>query len=270
MNIDNQLDVLDKEKLIAHLFEKLRHIEKNRKEKHPRYYREIKDLVVEGSVRSPAITYEFLNTLIKQFNLPEEECNLYLYILEELDRRQFIKYLLNKLMTKEGFVGHQEELFVTTLEHGKKLVERLFDTREDKKQIFDHIKKLAVKKDALITDIFSPNKIILKANEFFQLGVKYFCQENIEKAIEAFEISFKLYRNQILTCWNLARLYNLINRSDKAENYFAKCIKLTYIIKYKNPTLLRKLINMEKKGALKPKQPIISLSELLHDIQFSD
>jgi len=262
VDLDNQFDVLEKEKVIAHLFKKLKHIEKFYKQRHyRRFQREIKGFVVEGSVRSPIITHEFIDILAEAMDIPSKEIDFYLDILKELNNKHFLKYLLYRLMTREGYTGYQERLFTATINHGKKMVRRLLDEEESRGQIFNHLEKCIVKEDLSTIDTFSLGKLFLEADKFFQLGVKHFCRENFEEAIKQFEISLRLYRNQILTYWNLARLYKLINRVDKAEEYFAKCIKLTYIIDYKDPPLIRRQINIDKRRVRR--EPITSLTEIL-------
>jgi tetratricopeptide (TPR) repeat protein len=87
---------------------------------------------------------------------------------------------------------------------------------------------------------------MLKAHHFFQKGSKEFNLTKYKKAIHFFEISEKLFRNQIFTYWNLGRLYCLENNFEKAILNYEKALKLLDFIDYKGKEpIIKKALKQE-------------------------
>lgn len=86
---------------------------------------------------------------------------------------------------------------------------------------------------------------MLKANRLFQLGAKEFVLHRYKEATCKFIESSDLYRDQILTYWNLGRLLYLQDKKDEAISYYKNAIKLVDIFDYKNKIDVKRSLEHE-------------------------
>jgi len=155
-------------------------------------------------------------------------------------------------METEGFEGKQDELFRLILKKGKELIKN--NSKID-------IKYLNIEK----IDIFSYKLLMLKSYQYFQIASKEFILSNFEEAIKFFKKSEKLYRDQILTYWNLGRLYNNINEFEKSKNNYQKALSLLNSIDYKEKTnIIKKQLEKEicKISDNRYEEPIVSIKDI--------
>ena len=239
IDLDNQINALEKVELIEFFAERLISFLKTKNEK------KIEEILIIGSTKSPEMTYEFFNVLTDNGFLSRDKENLYMKVLEKLKEIDFVKILLKKLLSIDKFVGKQDELFDLVQKNGKNIVRKILynsDTR------IEELIDLSLN-DSLIEEInidfFSEKLVMLEANKLFQKGIKEFNLSKFGEAINYFEKSSKMFRDQILTYWNLGRLYMLRDDKKNAKSYYEKSLSLIKIIDYENEKDLKKLLKDE-------------------------
>lgn len=262
VNLDDQIPTLEKEDLIEFFTSKMNKFWKNKNNK------TIEELVIGGAIRSPEITYVFLEELIKHKIISKKLLDNYLDTLKTLVELEFSNVLLNKLMQLPNFVGKQEDLFDTVCDFGRKTIKKLlFGSEGERNVVIDDLSKNLKKIESdKKTDFFSQKLVMLKAYRLFQEGVKEFNICRYKEAAKKFEDSASLYHDQILTYWNLGRSYVLQNDIKSAILNYKNALKLLGVIDYKNKTsIIRRMIEKEirKHSLEKIKEPIVSIYNLM-------
>ena len=257
VDLDQQINALEKENLIKYFTEELYRFFKNPDKKI------IGSMIFEGAVISPEITNLFLKELLNEDNISYKNEEKNFSVLDKLFKNDFVNILLGNLIKTKNFVGKQDELYNSIICLGRKTVEKLIDESYSDEIIskLSNFEKLS--KDYKI-DFFSFKLIMLKSNDFFQKGIKEFNKENYKKSIELFESSESLFRNQILTYWNLARLYFLINDKKTSEENYNNALKLLELFDYENNKKIKEKINLELKNSKKENinSPLIFLHKV--------
>jgi len=240
INLDEQINALEKETLLEFFTEELK---KFFKKKNNNIFEK---MIIEGSIKTPKITFLFFNILIEQKLCPPELGKKYIQILTKLDNIKFLDILLNNLIQMPNYVGRQEELIDKTYNFGRKIVKELLSGSE--KEIEDILKNLSKENKINVKyeqDFLSQKLVMLRANRLFQKGVKAFNLSNFEGAIGYFKKSSIIYRNQILTYWNLGRLYMLCENIKTAESYYKNALDLLAIISFDEEKKIKRLLEQE-------------------------
>ncbi len=176
----------------------------------------------------------------------------------------FLKILCNSLREIPNIIGEQTKAFHTITNFGKISVKNLLDNRK-KTLVIESLSKTKKKTTHHDTiEFFSEKMLLKKANWFFQLGSKEFILCNYNKAIDKFKLSIGFYRDQILSYWNLARLFVLSNNKQQAKKYYVKTLHLLSRLDCDNKEGIRNQIGEEitKIGKETPKNPIMSLNDI--------
>ena len=82
----------------------------------------------------------------------------------------------------------------------------------------------------------------------FQKGVKEFNLNQYKLAIEQFEKAESIYRDQILTYWNLGRLYVLEGDVEKGTSYYETALSLIDVIDYENEDVIQEALKQESRN----------------------
>ena len=262
IDLDKQINALEKENLLKFLTEELSlFFKKNDKVI-------IKSIITEGAVFSPALTRLFFKEISenidKHFSNKEKE--KISFVLEKLVEIDFINILLENLIRTKNFVGKQDEIFEFIADFGKKTIQKLIEGKErDSLEIISKLLKFEKLNESEKLDFFSVKLIMLKSNDFFQRGVKEFNKENYKKAVELFEKSACFFRNQILTYWNLGRLYFLLNDNKKSKQNYKNALTLLDLFDYENNKKIKEKINRELKKFIENKynKPVVFLHNLI-------
>jgi len=260
VDFNDQIPSLEKEDLIKIFAQK---IDKWFKKKDKKIFDE---LAIEGASYSPMITHVFFEEMVKQDICFREDVRNHCRILKKLVELKFSDVLFNKLTQIDRHTGKQEDLFIQVWDFCKIKVEKLLNGgEEEQKKVLLELANLS-KKTGLGKNIefFSPKLVMLKANKIFQKGVKEFNLTNYKTAIDEFKKAESIYRDQILTYWNLGRLYALNDDIEQGISYYNKALLLTDIIDYENKNALRRALKQEIKdhSTTNMEHPIISLQSL--------
>lgn len=226
VNVDDQLTALEQEQLLEWFTKKLADF----------FYTTdhtlIKEIVINGGVQSPLITQTLVDELQTQKVLSEEEIQEYKRVLSFLTEMNFPTVLLHLLKQTSGFVGEQDKLFNTTYSLGQKTIEKLLHPEKEDKTV-DMLRQTATEISPEENIIFFSSKLfMLKANRLFSRGIKAFVVSNYKNSIALFRESLRLYRDQILTYWNLARLLQMQGNMKEALNHYENAMKLLDILEY--------------------------------------
>ncbi len=187
--------------------------------------KEIETILYEGAVRSPIITIVFIELLLSKELLKRDEVDKFIDVLNHLSEIDYPS-LLAKLMSQiDNFAGSQEELFMTIYEIGRTTFKKFL--KYDKKTIIKSLKEKAMSSDFNVElDFFSKKLIVLEAEKFFQMGVKYFSSEEYKKAIIMFDSAISLNRDHIFSYWNLARLHKILKKQESSEKNYINALKI--------------------------------------------
>lgn len=257
IDLNDQISTLEKEELIKIFVDKIDEFLNNQKKEN------LDEITIEGALHSPEITYVFLEEIINHKVCSRKILDTHFKILKNLIELRFSDILVNNLEQLPGFVGRQEVLFSTSHDFGRKTVKNLLMySKEKRKAAIDELSKMSknISSNERI-GFFSEKLVMLRANRLFQKGVKEFNLSNYEIATRYFKDSMGLYRDQILTYWNLGRLYVLQNDIKRGISNYKNALKLLRIISYKNETDIRTAIEKEVKDrSLESiKEPLLSL-----------
>lgn len=258
IELDNQITALEKNDLIEYFNNELNRFSETKNENI------FEEMLINGSVQSPKMTCEFFNIVMENNLLSNENGTKYIQILKKLNRINFQKVLLNKLINVENYEGKQEELFDLVCNHGKNIVKELLIHPDVKIEELIQPSHESLFSDLKI-DFFSEKIVMLEANKIFQKGVKEFNLSRYDEAVNYFEKSFRLFRDQILIYWNLGRLHKLKNNNDIAKSYYENALNLLDLIEYKDGKNLEEKIKheMNSNDAEHFNKSIISLSQIL-------
>jgi len=260
VDFDDQIPSLEKEIVIKIFSEKINEFILNKDKK------VIDDIVIEGVVHSPKITQVFFDEAVKQNMLPREEVEKHREMIKKLVELKFPDMLLDKLTQMDGYIGEQEALFDQVLNFGREKIGILLNGDEsERKTVMLELKDLSEKVNLENKiDFFSLKIIMLNANKMFQRGSKEFNLDNHKEAVIYFMKAEGMYRDQILTYWNLGRLHMTLKDIGKGISYYKKALSLIDIIEYENEKSIRK--ELEKEIRDQPieriKNPLISLYEI--------
>ena len=256
IDLDDQIPTLEKEELINFFTKKIDGFLNTKKEDI------IDEITIEGAVRSPKMTYEFLEELVQQKVRSSKILEHHIKTLSLLIKLHFMDILVNRLKELPGFIGEQEKLLASVENFGKNKVKQLLSYSENmrKAAINDLSTMSKTITSSVNIDFFSEKLIMLQANRLFQKGAKEFNLSSYKMAIKYFENSANLYRDQILTYWNLGRLYVLQNNREMGMSHYKNALKLLKIIYYKNKISIKNTIEKEiKEPSLKKiKNPVYS------------
>lgn len=234
LDLNEQISSLEKDDLVDFLKEKLISFYKERKEEN------ITEMLLEGTVRSPEITLVFFEQVLRNNIIKEEAGKKYVSLIKQLKEKKFLSYLIDYIISRSGFIGETNKLFEETYNYGKEIVKKIINSNQEGK--LDEIGK----KESLIEiDFLSEKLVMLKSNQIFQKGVKAFNEGDYKKAIVFFRDSSALYRDQLLTFWNLGRLGLLTKNKVMANSNYKNAIMLSDHVDFKENNNIKKLIKEE-------------------------
>jgi predicted SAM-dependent methyltransferase len=258
VNLDDQLTALEQEELIEFFTVETDLFKKTNDHEH------IKKILLEGAIRSPTMTSMFLKELSKQNMISKKMSENYLDTLRFLADVDFPNVLLKILKQTPDFVGEQEKLFKTICSMGTKTIEKL-SQKGEKDDVIINLKKLSKEIKSREKIVFLSQKLImLKANRLFQIGAKQFSIGRYKEATSSFTESTNLYRDQILTYWNLARLLLLKRKNQEASYHYTNALKLLDIFDYDNKMCIKTFLEQEiaSHNVKNCSEPITSLNEI--------
>ena len=204
----------------------------------------IQQLIINGSIHNPTITYEFIQILINNQILPKKTYQQYLTQLEFL-----IKINLPNILTYliQSTNQTQKNIYSIVMEMGKQTVKNLL-TSKNKQKIKQSLRSLAQKSSETKTHFFSPKLLENQAYQHFQKGIKHFYQNNNDEALTELKQAAAYAPNNVLYMWNLARIYNRLDINTQAYTCYNHIQKLLQQSEIQNKKTLLKSLSIEKKN----------------------
>jgi len=223
------------------------------------------NLFCNGALVDPKITRFFVEELKAQKIVEDDFLNKYIEMLATLEELDFPNILLTTMMKIQGFAGEQKKLYIQIDELALAMINKIIneDGKENVLEKLKDISRTLNEEDKI--GFLSDKMIMLKSNRFFQIGVKFFIQENYNKAVEMFEKSISLFRNQLLSFWNLARIYKILGDLNKAKSFYEDSVTVANNIDIENKSNILKFLDEETKNQDKTQftDPITSYIEIL-------
>jgi len=259
VDFQNQLISLEQEKVIDFFSSKLPLFEKQKLGNF------LGEITREGAVYSPIMTFLFFDALVDEQMVPEEKAEEYRNMLQHLISLDFPSILCFGVREMPGFIGEQSRLVDTIRELGVKSVKNLLNPKRRSgalKSITETKQKI---KPYDTLPLFSEKMLVQKANRFFQRGAKAFILAEYHEAIDFFLLSICFYRNQILSYWNLGRLYSLANNSEQSKKYYEITFDLLRRVEHGSKALIQEKLKGELTclPAERPVDPLFSLCDIV-------
>jgi len=259
IDFQNQILTLEQEKLIDIFTLKIKELYKNNEEN-----KILDEITTEGAVHSPKMTYYLLKIILEEKLFPQKTMNKYLDTTKILIKNDFPSILNYSFTEIPEFVGEQKRLYQTIKNIGINSIKNLLNSSK-KISTIESLSKMNKKiKTHHKIDFFSEQMLIMKANLLFRQGAKEFILKNYKKAINKFEDSIQLHRDQILSYWNLARLFKLINKKEQSKNHYKNTMDILKRLDCENKTSIKKSLEKEIITTLHktPIEPIIFLKNI--------
>ncbi|MFW9990170.1 MAG: hypothetical protein ACFFC3_16120 [Candidatus Odinarchaeota archaeon] len=224
-------------------------------------------LIKKSLIISPLIVKIFIDEM-KNFkffaNFDESQI---LELSEILIRYKFHEILLNALIKAPLIPGSQKIIFASIESYGLGMIETLLSSKTEKDKMVKKIEQLSQDIQKHHSKLFSPTIIRRYSLDIFYQGIKSFYKQDYKNALNKFLTAIKMYRDNFLYYWNLARVFVNLNLKQKAIKYFKRTLKLLNITKFQNKSQIKKDVKLEldslknSKEKLSELEPIISVDK---------
>ena len=216
---------------------------------------------------SPQIVSIFIREMNKIKYFSNFKRNQILEITEILIQYKFHQILLDALVKAPLIPGSQKIIFSSIESFGLDMIDTLFSSKAEKDKMVLRIKQLS--QDIKNYDIllFTPNLIRRHSLDIFYQGIKSSYKQDYESALNKFLTAIKLYRDNFLYYWNLAKVLVNLNLKQKAIMYYRMTLRLLNLTKIPNKSQIKEDVKLElnsikeQKVKLIEMEPIISLDK---------
>jgi len=250
MNLDHQVEVIEKEVLIQELVQLTLNAGTTLGERY------LKTIVETSAIVSPKIGQVFMNCLSNAKLVIHNDTSKYREILENLDSLNFVDILIHLFCEMPIKPGLQRESFDTVTNLGRQMVRKFI--AEDQNAI-DEIKNTAEKIQGMgDNDYFSMIGLEIISNRKVALGLKAFGLDNIAEAINLLQDAVRLNRNSVIVYWNLARLSVLNQNLVKMKQYYSTVKNLLMLRHPRNYRSYIKNVDNERRAAEEGKGEMFS------------
>lgn len=219
---------------------------------------EAAEVAVELGVYSPRVALCLIGLLQRFPNLHE--------VFTEIEKAGFTGKMVRVFKTMPVMPGKQKETFRLVRDMGKQALYKAISSKG--KSILDTLsgestqsREAAGEEEA---GSFSEEVLKRLSDRLFCQGGKEFNLGNKENALERFRNSILLFRDNIMSYINIARLMRLSGNDKQAEEEYRNAIKLLGIFNYGGNTNLRKAIEKERQNQEGIGEPLLSLGDLGH------
>ncbi len=207
--------------------------------------------------------YEFKNKKIL-FNFELEHIT---EITDDLISINFPNILFNSIKKSPTIPGTQRIAFSAIESFGSKLINKLILNKNNKEKLINILKEQSEKFNKQEVNFFSSEILKRKSLDYFYLGIKEFYKKNYKNSLNKFLTAIKLYRDDFLYYWNLAKVLVKLDLKLQAKKYYRWTLRLVRISKIENKNHIKDDIKKEFKWIKKmtgdiPKfEPTISLEK---------
>lgn len=224
-------------------------------------------LIKDSLIISPLIVKIFIDEMKNFKFFADFDGSQILELPEILIRYKFHEILLNALIKAPLIPGSQKIIFASIESYGLGMIETLLSSKTEKDKMVKKIEQLSQDIQKHHLKLFSPNIIRRYSLDIFYQGIKSFYKQDYKNALNKFLTAIKLYRDNFLYYWNLARVFVNLNLKQKAIRYYKRTLKLLNITKVQNKSQIKNDVKSELKSLKNPKkklpelEPIISIDK---------
>ncbi|MFX1599255.1 MAG: hypothetical protein ACFFB6_01510 [Promethearchaeota archaeon] len=225
------------------------------------------EFIKKALIISPQIVKYFLLEMIDNKYFSNFDVNYVIEIAELLIKFNFPNILCEALTTAPIIPGSQEIIFSSIESFGLSMINKILNPKTDKIKVISDVKQSSKNIEFQGITFFSP--IILKraSLDFFYQGIKKFYKQDYLQSLNNLSTAIKLYRNDFLYYWNVAKVHVKLNMKQKAVISYKRTLKLLNITNLKNKAQVKKDIKIELESIRKHElklieiEPIISLEK---------
>jgi tetratricopeptide (TPR) repeat protein len=218
--------------------------------------KDLVDLIAEIAIFNPKAAACFAHQFKRTHNLQ--------LVLEKLAELRLPLILFNSLMSIQPTPGKQKQTFQIVHDMGKETVKRLILLKEQ--PVLDSLSRTASKIIEGIQDVnlisFSEGAARRLSDKFFSQGVKEFALGKYAEASEKFVNSALLFRDNILTFVNLARVMRISGDYRNAEKNFERALKLLSFFNFGRNSEIGKAIEREQRNEQPVREPLVTVNDL--------
>ncbi|UCC19796.1 MAG: hypothetical protein JSV62_00530 [Promethearchaeota archaeon] len=201
--------------------------------------------IEKALICSPEIVQIYLLEMINKEDLSNFELNHILDLTEYLIEFKFQNILYNALKNAPIIPGSQKIIFSSIESFGLAIINKYLNDKIEKNNNINNLRRLSKNHDSHEISFFSPNIIKRNSLEFFYMGIKDFYKENYKHSLSKFLTAIKLYRDDFLYYWNLAKTFVKLNLRQKAIRYYKRTLKFLNLTKVPNKIQIKKDIKLE-------------------------
>jgi len=218
-------------------------------------------------IQSPHIVQIYLSEMFNNgyhFNFEREHT---LGVIEYLIKFQFQTILYNLLKNAPIIPGSQQIIFSSIESYGLVLINKLLYNKGAKSKILNDLQQLYENLKEKKIPLFSPYIVKRDSLDFFYQGIKEFYKKEYHRSQRIFMNAIKLYRDDFLYYWNIAKVFGKLNSKQKAVRYYKRTLKLLSITSLQNKAQIKKDIKSEliwiknEEENLLELEPILSLEK---------
>ncbi len=233
----------------------LKLVREQKKEKNFEYIR-------NSLISSPQIVKVFLCEMINYDFFTRFDLDYVIEIAELLDKYNFTSILCAALMKAPIIPGSQKIILSSIKSLGLSMINKILLTKVEKKILKEELVKLSKNFKNKQIDFFSPNILKRFSLDFFYQGIKKFHNQDYSQALKLLLKSIKLYRDDFLYYWNVAKVYSKLSLKTKARFYYKRTLKLLNITNLENKIQIKKDIRLELNSVKKSNLKLIELKPI--------
>ena len=214
-------------------------------------------------IQSPQIVQIYLSEMFDKDYIFNIEKNHTLEAIEYLIKFKFQTILYNLLKNAPIIPGSQKVIFSSIESYGLVLINKLLYNKAEKSKITNDLQKLFENLQQKNISFFSLNMVKRDSLDFFYQGIKEFHKQDFAHSLDKFLTAIKLYRDDFLYYWNVAKVFGKLNLKQKAIRYYKRTFKLLSITSLQNKAQIRKDIKLELNWIKNEKENLLELKPIL-------
>ncbi|MFX1387666.1 MAG: hypothetical protein ACFE9M_10665 [Promethearchaeota archaeon] len=221
------------------------------------------EFIKKALIISPQIVKYFLLEMVNSRYFSNFNVNYVLEITELLIKFNFPLILCEALMKAPIIPGSQKIIFSSIESFGLGMINKIFHPKADKIKMITDLKQSFRNLKYQGIPFFSP--IVLKRTslDFFYQGIKKFYKQDYLQSLNNLSTAIKLYRDDFLYYWNVAKVYVKLNLKQKAILSYKRTLKLLKITNLKNKAQIKIDIQIELESVRKNVLKLIEIEPMI-------
>lgn len=251
IDIKDETEALDLENLIDFLVSRMKNLKETGNEED-----ENAEILAEFAVFNPKVASCLAQELEKNGSLETA--------IEELDKIRLPRILTRLFMGIRITPGKQKETFKLVHKMGTEAIRKVILSYDE--SVLGSLTKAASEMGERYQQevkSFSEEALRRLSDKLFHQGTKAFTLRKYDEAGEKFSGSILLFRDNILSYVNLARIMKTLGNRREADSNYDNALIMLSLFDYEGNDTMRKVIEEERQARKKVMEPILSLGELM-------